>query len=374
VTRGVFTLRLSTAAPASGTLVPMNARRTVGWVTIAIALSGCDLGSKDTATPLDGDARATSAPASGRPFIVNWSPTDRTALETRASEGSIVVAVNDQNVTVLPRCRAPGEYRFVGSSHASQALSIENKAELGAKLPFSGPVDLGATLEAYGLLTVEYHSIGEWRLDRDSLHEKDLTGDCTGASHLLGSLSVGAFEFFAGNKVGGSVDAKVPMAATATASASHEYKHLDKGGDMVACDSAAARAENPVERCDSVLAIELVALQRESPFAAGQHWQGTYECGGRKAAATIEITEVPTAGDLVAVFSFDYGKDKGAYTLKGTFDGPKSELTLAFGEWRQQPEGFVPISPVGTLSADRREFSGTLKETGCGAFSFLRRE
>ena len=356
----------------------MNTSGTVGWASIAIALvtwaSGCDLGNQDTATPIDGDARATSVPASARPFIVNWSPTDRTALETRASEGSIVVAVNDKNVTVLPRCRAPGAYKFVGSSHASQALSIEDKAELGAKMPFSGPVDLGATLEAFGLLTVEYHSIGEWRLDRDSLHEKDLTGDCTGATHLLGSLSVGAFEFFAGQKVAGSVDAKVPMAATATAGASHEYKHLDKGGDMTACDGAAARAENPVERCDSVLAIELVALQRESPFVAGQRWQGTYECGGRKAAATIEILEVPAAGDVKALFSFDYGKDKGEYTLTGSYDGTKSDLTLSFGEWRNQPDGFTPISPSGVLSADRREFSGTLTETGCGAFSFLRRE
>ncbi|HET6585845.1 MAG TPA: hypothetical protein VFG69_20455 [Nannocystaceae bacterium] len=344
-----------------------------------VAAGGCDLAAKDTATPLDGDARATAVQASARPFIVNWSPTDRTALETRASEGSVVVAVNDENVTVLPRCRAPGEYRFVGSSHASQQLAIEDKAELGAKLPFSGPVDLGATLQAYGLLTVEYHSIGEWRLDRDNLHEKDLTGDCTGASHLLGSLSVGAFEFFAGQKVGGSVEAKVPMAATAGGSASHEYKHLDKGGDMTACESAAARAENPVERCDSVLAIELVPLQRESPFVAGQRWQGTYECGGRKAAATIEIVEVPAgapggAADVQALFSFDYGKEKGSYTLRGAFDGTTSGLTMSFGEWKQQPEGFVPISPSGTLSADRREFSGTLTETGCGPFSFVRRE
>ncbi|HWB80418.1 MAG TPA: hypothetical protein VG755_35885 [Nannocystaceae bacterium] len=349
--------------------------RTRSNLVFALIVIACDLGgSSSTTPPLDGEARAKGAPTATRPFIVNWAPTERTALETRATEGTIVIAVKDEDVRVLPRCRAPGAYRFVGSSHASQTMSIENQAELGAKLPFSGPVDLGATLQAYGLLTVEYHSIGEWRLDRDVVAEAELTGDCTGASHVLGSLSVGAFEFFAGNKVGGGVTASVPMAAEVGAKASQEYKHLDKGGDKAACEAAIAGAEKPTERCDSVVAIELVLVDRPTPFVVGQKWQGSYTCGQSKAAAVLEVLEVPSATEVKGLFSFDYGKAKGSYTVKGTYDAAASSFALAFDTWREQPPSFTPINPSGTLSGDRREFSGALTEQGCTDFSLLRRE
>ncbi len=349
--------------------------RTRALVGSALLLVACDLaGPKETTPPLDGEAGASGAARSSRPFIVNWAPTERTALETRATEGTVVIAVAGDDVRVLPRCRVPGSYHFVGSSHASQTMSIENQLELGAKLPFSGPVDLGATLQAYGQLTVEYHSIGEWRLDRDLVAEADLTGDCKGATHVLGSLSVGAFEFFAGNKVGGSVTADVPMAAEVKAGGSREYKHLDKGGDKVACESAIAGADKPTERCDSVLAIELVGVDRPTPFAVGQKWQGHYTCGESKAAAVLEVLEVPSATELKALFSFDYGKAKGSYTVKGSFDPAASSLALAFDAWREQPPAFVPVSPSGTLSADRREFSGALTEQGCSDFSLLKRD
>ncbi|MBC8068022.1 MAG: hypothetical protein IAG13_06780 [Deltaproteobacteria bacterium] len=305
---------------------------------------------------------------------MNWSPTERTALETRATEGTVVIAVQGDDVRVLPRCRVAGAYRFVGSSHASQSMSIENQAELGAKLPFSGPVDLGATLQAYGVLTVEYHSIGEWRLDRDLVAEADLTGDCKGATHVLGSLSVGAFEFYAGHKLGGGVTAKVPMAAEVGASASQEYKHLDKGGDKAACDAAIAGAERPTERCDSVVAIELVLVDRPTPFVVGQKWQGSYTCGESKAAAVLEVLAVPTATELSALFSFDYGKTKGSYVVNGSYDPGASSLALAFDSWREQPPAFTPVNPSGTLSPDRREFSGALTEAGCSDFSLLRRD
>lgn len=345
-----------------------------GVVLVLLAIA-CDFGGpRDTASPLDSEARAKGGRTTTRPFIVNWAPTERTALETRATEGTVVIAVRDDDVHVLPRCRAPGSYRFVGSSHASQSMSMETQAELGATLPFSGPVDLGATLNAYGMLTVEYHSIGEWRLDRDVVAEADLTGDCVGATHVLGSLSVGAFEFFAGHGVGGGAKASVPMAAEVGGEASHDYKHLDKGGDKQACEAAAAGAEKPAERCDSVLAIELVLVDRPTPFVVGQKWQGSYTCGQSKAAAVLEVLAVPSETELQGLFSFDYGNVEGSYTVEGTWDPGTSSLALTFEQWREQPPSFVPVNPSGTLSPDLREFSGALSEPGCSEFSLLRRQ
>jgi hypothetical protein len=80
--------------------------------------------SPDTASPLDSERRSSSATAGVRPFIVNWAPTDRTALETRAGEGPVIVRYDSEarQLELLPRCRVEGAYRFAGSSHASQSM------------------------------------------------------------------------------------------------------------------------------------------------------------------------------------------------------------------------------------------------------------
>lgn len=352
-------------------------RFALGPVLLAAAAAACFPAAGPTTNPGDeANASATASSAARRPFIVNWAPTDRTALETRAQEGPVVIrwSSSSRDVEVLPRCRiAADPYRFVGASHASQAMTTKTETELGTHFPFAGPINLGAKLETYGEITVEYHSIGEYRLALDRAHADDLTGECGGATHVIVGMSVGAFEFFAGDKIGGKAEADVPMAAGVSAGGSKSHENLDRGGDPAACDAASRKATEPPERCDSVVAIELMAIVRDSPFVAGEIWEGSYECQRRKATSTLSITTVNADGSLEALMRFDYADVIGEYIVKGTPDPGAGTLELKFVEWKTQPAGYDPVTPSGAVDAERGEYRGRLGEEGCGEFAFVRR-
>ena len=274
---------------------------------------------------------------------------------------------------VLTRCRVQTEpYRFVGTSHASQTMTSSTKLDLGVHFPFAGPVNLGAMLEKFGEINVEYHTIGEYKLDVDRVHADDLEGDCAGASHVVVALSVGAFEFFAGDKVGGRVDADVPMAAGASGGAERKHENLDRGGDPLKCGDGARGAQAPLDGCDAIVAIELMAIERDSPFVAGDEWQGHYECGARKAASDLLVREVADDGTVEVLVSFDYADTAGSFVARGK-PGEDGSLVLTFERWEKQPSDFVPITPTGRVDAATGEFTGTLPEDGCGEFSYVRR-
>lgn len=316
------------------------------------------------------------AKVSKRPFVVNWAPTERTALETRAQDGAVVLAWDRATgeADVLGRCRLATEpYRFVGSSHARQTMTSDTDAEIGVNFPFSGPVNLGAELKAYGEINVEYHTIGEYKLDVDEVETDDLEGQCAGATHVVVALSVGAFRLFAGKAVDAKVDVNVPMTAGASGGGSKKTENLDQGGDPAKCDAASRGATEPVAGCDSVLAIELMAVKRDSPFVSGETWEGSYECNSKKATSTLSIEDVKEDGTVRTQVSFDYASKQGVFVAEGKPDAETGALELTFVEWREQPSGYVHVTPVGVVDPVRGEYTGKIAERGCGDFSYIRR-
>ena len=338
-------------------------------------LCACFPTADTPSTNTPGGDEGAAEKVSKRPFVVNWSPTERTALETRAQDGPVVIAWRRDTgeVELLGRCRLTADpYRFVASSHSSQTMTSSTKMDLGVHFPFSGPVNLGAKLEKFGEINVEYHTIGEYKLDVDQVKADQLEGECSGATHVVVALSVGAFKFFAGDEMGGSVSADVPMAAGASGGASKKSETLDQGGDPEACKAATRKATEPTDRCDSVLAIELMAISHDSPFVVGEKWEGNYECTGRKAISTITVSELEEDGTVVVLLEFDYADSKGSWVARGK-PGADGSLELAFVEWKQQPGDFVPVTPIGSVDPGTGEFAGKLKEPQCEGFKFIRR-
>lgn len=310
---------------------------------------------------------------SRRPFVVNWAPTDRTALETRAQDGIVVVAVHEGALELLPRCRVAGAYRYAAASHASQTISIETKADLGAQFPFAGPVNLGAKLDTHGRVGVEYHTIGEYKSDLDEVRAEQLEGDCKGASHVIASLSVGAFELFAGDTTGAHVDATVPATVGAGGGGSRSYEHIDRGGDEAACEAATKKDVEPPHRCDSILAIELLRVVRDLPLVTGDVWEGSYECGGRRLESSLEITAVSDSHDVEARLRFADGNAEGVYLARGRYVPESGALSLDFASWEQEPRGCVPVNPVGTVSVEGDVYRGAMREAACPSFEYRRR-
>jgi hypothetical protein len=127
-----------------------------------------------------------------------------------------------------------------------------------------------------------------------------------------------------------------------------------------------------VERCDSVLAIELMAIVRDSPFVAGERWEGSYECTGRKATSSLVVTEVEDDGTVVVVLEFDYADSKGSFVAQGK-PSESGALELAFVEWKDRPGDFAPITPAGQIDAASGEYTGKLAEPDCADFKYIRR-
>lgn len=328
-----------------------------------------------TTSPGDASKAGGTVKIAKRPFIVNWSPTERTALETSARDGAVVLAwnANTKEAEVLSRCHVGDyQYRFVGTSHARQTMSANDSLELGANFPFAGPVNLGAKLETYGEINVEYHTIGEYKTDVGDVHVDDLEGSCAGATHVVAALSIGAFKLFAGEGLSGGAEADVPMAAGVNAGGSRSSENLDQGGVPESCDAASRNAEEPPDGCDSVLAVELITIVRDSPFIAGERWDGSYECNDRKATSGFVVDDVQDDGGVMVTVDFDYADVQGVFLAKGTLDASSGALKLEFVEWKEEPAGYVPVTPVGVVDPVKGEFSGELSEEGCSAFSYRR--
>lgn len=345
--------------------------------TLVLLTAACFPTAEASQTPTDsgGSGSTSAAPVSKRPFVVNWAPTERTALETQARDGAVVLAWDRATgeADVLGRCRIVSDpYRFVGSSHAQQTMKTTTELDLGANFPFSGPVNLGAKLEQYGEINVEYHTVGEYKLDVDAVHIDDLEGSCAGATHVVVALSVGAFKLFAGKALSAQVSAEVPMTAGASGGGSKTSEGLDQGGDPAKCDEATRSAEEPVDGCDSVLAIELMAIDHDSPFVAGERWEGNYECNDRKATAFFVVDDVREDGSVQVTLEFDYADVQGAWVAQGKPDD-KGALLLEFQEWKDQPRGFIPVAFSGVVDPGRGEFAGDVTEDECEGFTFIRR-
>ncbi len=79
--------------------------------------------------------------------------------------------------------------------------------DLYSKLPL-GAASLEAKLRRAGELNVDMTIVGTYDADRSNVKMEELQGDCVSATHVVTSLTVGAFDFYAG--------AEAQVGATAT--------------------------------------------------------------------------------------------------------------------------------------------------------------
>jgi hypothetical protein len=106
-----------------------------------------------------------------------------------------------------------------------------------------------------------------------------------------------------------------------------------------------------------------------NPFASGDNWSGTYQCGAKSSTATLKVTKV--AGNSVsAIFDFKTGTGKsGSFQMAGQYVPAQKQLSLSPGAWVVQPAGVSQISLDGNVSADNRTYSGKATGPNCTTFS-----
>jgi hypothetical protein len=105
----------------------------------------------------------------------------------------------------------------------------------------------------------------------------------------------------------------------------------------------------------------LSACASRSPESIAGQWRGAYMCGDGLIGLTLDIGE-PLGEHVPATFTFyavpsNPGVPNGSFWMGGSFSGSE-RLVLNAGGWLEQPTGYELLDLDGTLSADRRTYSG----------------
>jgi len=254
---------------------------------MAALLLGCGSGSLPRASApvlTDSLAKCRVSASYSNPVVTEWPASEKANLEARLRDGGVAVAYSGCSMRVLPQCRVKGTYAWQRTTPATDVMEIENEDELYAKLPL-GAVSLEGELKSSGKLAVQTTVAGQFRLQGYAPPEVGL-GDCQGATHVLTSLSVGAFELKSGGALSTSGGATVAVIGQAHAGTHSSETVLRRAGDADHCGDSTG--ETPASACASPIQMFLTPLPgavREGPpgtmrvdfFAAqaGSTWQIT---------------------------------------------------------------------------------------------------
>jgi hypothetical protein len=128
---------------------------------------------------------------------------------------------------------------------------------------------------------------------------------------------------------------------------------------------SAAPSGEPAPRARAPLA--------DAPFDRGDRLGGHYVCAQGRTELTLVIEDLQ-GNDVSAIFEFDYPGGGGNHTpasgsfrMHGAFDARTRALRLDGDRWIEQPDGYVMVGLVGTVSKSGT-IDGTVKGPGCSTF------
>lgn len=240
----------------------MLARVSVLALAVCALLSGC--GDKNLAGRIveppeflpEGQTKCHVRASQQKPLVVEWPAADRAELEARAKTQLVVVRYDGCEMEVLSHCRAPGGYRYTSVTPKEDTVAIQSLDELYAHVPI-GAAKLEGKLESAGQLTVAMTMVGRLEAEQPEVSADQLEGRCSGATHLLSGMSVGAFEFYAGAEAEVGVEVGFNGAGAGGRSVS-QRETLTRDGTPDACGSATEAG--PPEDCGALLRVETVRL------------------------------------------------------------------------------------------------------------------
>ncbi len=192
-------------------------------------------------------------------LVVDWSPLDRSKLEAAAHRGVVPVRIDGCRMRIADGCAVRRAYTFAPTSRQREVLLLSDRDEAAARLPVLA-MRFGARLEHASTLDVAMTVVGRYESPDTRVAASDLDGECEGVTHVVASLSVGAFAIGTGDSFQAEANADVARAGHA-----REKKHLDAAGVEAAC-AAARRADTaPPDDCGIPLRVELRALGPSRP-------------------------------------------------------------------------------------------------------------
>jgi hypothetical protein len=234
---------------------------TVLTAALAIACGGGNAASRLAEPPEyqpKDQTKCSVARSQSKPLIVEWPSAERGELEARTRRGVVVVRYRGCELQLLDGCSAPARYEYRTITRKRDRVEIHNEDDLYANLPV-GAARLEGKLARNGELDVDMTMVGRWEADTSTIPRASLEGACSGATHVLSALTVGAFTFSAGaNAEVGGGGTVLGAGASATSASSRET--LTQDGDENACAKASTADTVPPESCGAVIRIEMLPL------------------------------------------------------------------------------------------------------------------
>jgi hypothetical protein len=242
----------------------------VSALLAAASGSACAKPALDPSVPTYAPGDQTSASAAksaSRPLVLEWPAADRAALEAQRAGGVVVVRYGGSEMEVLRGCRAPGMYRYVPVTPKQEGLVVRDATELAAAMPIH-TVALEARLQHQQELDVAMTIVGTYQADGGSVDSASLKGECTGATHVVQALAVGAFEIDASARTAASAGVTAMGAGVSgSQDASREVVHKD--GDKDACSKGGAHDAAPPYACGAMIRVEVAPVRFPSSGASG---------------------------------------------------------------------------------------------------------
>ena len=238
------------------------------------------------------------AKGSSRPMVVDWTPDDRAALESRASRGPILVRITETGIEPLWDCALPdgSKYEFTGVSPKRDHVDAHSDAELAANFPV-GFAKLRAAVRSGQSISADVRLVGVAELNRLSVKRADLPAACQTATHFVKELTIGGFQF------GSGATAQAGAGAGAGGiGLDSSYKgvsnRITEEGDFKVCEAADPDSRTAPGRCKGILRIRLVPIDQDASkvqttCGAGMRWDGRACIDVEPPAKTADTKKAP---------------------------------------------------------------------------------
>jgi hypothetical protein len=158
---------------------------------------------------------------------------------------------------MLPSCRTRGGYQWRRTTTATDVVNINNADELYSKLPL-GAVSLEGELARSGHLAVQTTVSGQLQLAEFSPEGVPRGAECEGATHVIRSLTIGAFKLRSGGAARVSAEVGVVGIGTGEASSSSGETLIREAGRPDRCELGTDLA--PHAECASPIQVFLEPL------------------------------------------------------------------------------------------------------------------
>ncbi|HTJ83198.1 MAG TPA: hypothetical protein VL400_15875 [Polyangiaceae bacterium] len=225
------------------------------------------------------------------PMIIEWPGTSKVDFDVRSQDGVVAVSYAGCTLKVLPGCNIGGRYAMRVVTPARDRIAMENATDLYARLPL-GAASLKGELSSGATLQLDYVAVGQRVAEGDPGAER--RGECTGATHFVRSITVGAYSLdaMATGAAGGGLEV---TGVGAGARHSEAVKHVRGSGDVDRC-SATPEADG----CNAVIQLSLSPLPGTAT-AAGAAAPGPDAAPPTSNPTGVSVAPPPSTGEMVHV-------------------------------------------------------------------------